>query len=385
MTGSRWAHIRTSFRTHGLESAAARTMDFWSVHGPLGPSSFWSEHLEPALAASRTTSPLPDLVIGGDWNALPDPSRDCLFGRPAACSWPPIGALLARHSLLDVARPLRPEDRRFSRVTTGTSSRILTAKRLDAIWTGPQLLALATPARYTDTTSDHRAVSITFHFGVPVNSPSQPFHRPYSRWTLHPGVIRAPSFRRALASFCTDLTPPPGPANQPPDLPWPDFERRLRAVAMIESRSVGRSLSFSRASVRDLGLRLENLDLASASAGPQLSALLGALHTARLLADDSSSLHAIHPTSSGVFRPSTWMARANEANGGAKITALMDARGLSGHTETHLLSATHAFFQSLYESVPPSLPREHHSSLLLLHCTVHLLPSDVDSLDLPFT
>ncbi|KAE8218135.1 hypothetical protein CF319_g7929 [Tilletia indica] len=383
--GPRWVSLQTTARIHGLESAAARSMDFWSIHGPLGPSAFWSDDLGPALAATRSSAPLPDLIIGADWNALPDPSRDCLFGRQAACPWHPIGAVLAPHLLIDVARHLRPEDRRFSRVTTGPSSTIKSAKRLDSVWTTPALLPFATPARYTDTSSDHRAVTLKFDFGTPPNLPDQPFRRPFSRWTLHPGVLRDPSFRRAIESFCTDLTPPPGPLDQPPTIPWSEFERRLRTVAMIESRVLGRSLSSSRASIRDLGLRLERLDLTSPSSGSHLHNLLSALSTARLLAQDSASMDAINPASAGVFRPSTWMSRANEANGGAQITSLLNAQGHSGHTESHLLSATHIFFQTLYTSLPPSPPRFLHATLLLTHCSVRLQAADIDSLSLPFS
>ncbi|CAD6974357.1 unnamed protein product, partial [Tilletia controversa] len=108
-------------------------MDLWSVHGPVRPSTFWTDDVGPALATSRIGSPLPDLIIGADWNALPDPIRDSLHGTGASCSWSPIAAVLAAHQLGDVDRILRPEERVFSRIVRGPGHSISSAKRLDSI------------------------------------------------------------------------------------------------------------------------------------------------------------------------------------------------------------------------------------------------------------
>ncbi|CAD6958729.1 unnamed protein product, partial [Tilletia laevis] len=365
-SGSRWAHMQTSIRTAGLESAAAINMDLWSVHGPVRPSTFWTDDLGPALAASRTGSPLPDLIIGADWNALPDPTRDSLHGTGASCSWSPIAAVLTAHQLGDVDRVLRPEERVFSRIVRGPGHSISSAKRLDSIWASPRLLPLASPARYVDTTSDHRAVSIAFDLGQTRPSHLTGHSRPWSRWTLHPGTLRNPTFRRVLNDFATDITPPPGTAFLPdPIAAWADFERRLRSVAQTEARAVGQSHLIARTAARDIELRLEGLDLDLPGAGNTLAELTAALLVARQIRLDTAQMSAVDPRLVNVFRPSTWLNRANDTSEVTRISSLLNSSGHGGTTDTHLLDAVWAFYQSLYTPNPSSALRTSHITTLL--------------------
>ncbi|KAE8187288.1 hypothetical protein CF335_g7216, partial [Tilletia laevis] len=385
-SGSRWAHMQTSIRTAGLESAAAINMDLWSVHGPVRPSTFWTDDVGPALATSRIGSPLPDLIIGADWNALPDPIRDSLHGTGASCSWSPIAAVLAAHQLGDVDRILRPEERVFSRIVRGPGHSISSAKRLDSIWASPRLLPLASPARYVDTTSDHRAVSIAFDLGQTRPSHLTGHSRPWSRWTLHPGTLRDPTFRRVLNDFATDITPPPGTAFLPdPIAAWTDFERRLRSVAQTEARSVGQSHLIARTAARDIELRLEGLNLDLPGAGNTLAELTAALLVARQIRLDTAQMSAVDPRLVNVFRPSTWLNRANDTSEVTRISSLLNSSGHGGTTDTHLLDTVWAFYQSLYTPNPSSALRTSHITTLLSTPTNRISTHHGQSLSLPFT
>ncbi|KAL9935631.1 hypothetical protein V8E36_005208 [Tilletia maclaganii] len=126
----------------GRTSAAQTVANIWSIHGPHVDIDFWTRCLEPAVHVQlETTRPDADLVLGGDWNAIPDQSRDSLYH---------------------------------------------TAASNPCIWVNRRLLDLADEASQSPTSSDHFAASICLRVADPVVPPTTRVWKP---WTLHPGIL----------------------------------------------------------------------------------------------------------------------------------------------------------------------------------------------------
>ncbi|CAD6953553.1 unnamed protein product, partial [Tilletia laevis] len=96
-------------------------------------------------------------------------------------------------------------------------------------------------------------------------------------------------------------------------------------------------------------------------------------------------MSAVDPRLVNVFRPSTWLNRANDTSEVTRISSLLNSSGHGGTTDTHLLDAVWAFYQSLYTPNPSSALRTSHITTLLSTPTNRISTHHGQSLSLPFT
>ncbi|KAE8192004.1 hypothetical protein CF336_g4610 [Tilletia laevis] len=232
--GLRWTYALLTRTTPIL--GTAYTIAVWSIHGPFDIVSW-----EDIAAEMRTHVPPPGtpILIGADWNSIPDPLLDPLTGSPTAIPWSTPAAAIAPTATVDLFRLLRPDDVSwtFARTTTRPDgSSHVSARRLDSIWGSPDLLPLFQDTSVVSTSSDHRAVGVSFanpFSATPLTAASGAI-TPYRPWSLHPGLWNEPLFISALdhfaptlplprprstqnasPSFCKDGTLPLQPPEQP--------------------------------------------------------------------------------------------------------------------------------------------------------------------------
>ncbi|CAD6912437.1 unnamed protein product [Tilletia caries] len=316
--GPRWAYAHATIRPLGPASAAITALDLWSVHGPVRDFSFWPTTW---LEAIRTHTRAGDAIVGADWNATPDPARDSLRGT------------------------------------------IASAKRIDSIWSSTRLLRFAKHTKFSYTTSDHRATSVSFDMAVAFTPPTTYHQRP---WSLHPGTLRSQSFRNAIHRSITQIGPPHPHLTGPQKIvQWQDYLLRLRDITRLESIKVGQSLKRLRNDFTTIERIADNLDLANSEDAIRLPNLLSRIQTARDLLTDKLSVGSIKPSSTHAFRPSSWMSGALQRTGGTTyIKRLRATTGTITTDESRMLDITHAFFTDLY--CPPNPPSTYLTDQTLL-------------------
>ncbi|KAE8243609.1 hypothetical protein A4X06_0g6199 [Tilletia controversa] len=225
--GLRWTYALLTRTTPIL--GTAYTIAVWSIHGPFDIVSW-----EDIAAEMRTHVPPPGtpILIGADWNSIPDPLLDPLTGSPTAIPWSTPAAAIAPTATVDLFRLLRPDDVSwtFARTTTRPDgSSHVSARRLDSIWGSPDLLPLFQDTSVVSTSSDHRAVGVSFanpFSATPLTAASGAI-TPYRPWSLHPGLWNEPLFISALDHFAPTL-PLPRPrstVNREPDTTWTALEQ----------------------------------------------------------------------------------------------------------------------------------------------------------------
>ncbi|KAE8262400.1 hypothetical protein A4X03_0g2485 [Tilletia caries] len=357
-----WDLAASAAARHPL--AASAPVDLWSVHGPLRHPLYWVDTFKTALLLHSPPTLTHHLIIGADWNSLPNPQKDSLHGTPGSIPWTAVAPALEAHDLVDILRLLQPDAPVFTRFSLLPNKKIRSAKRLDSIWTSKPLSNLAVDCRFGDTASDHRAASVTFFIALP---PAPPTIRPWTRWTLHPGCLRSPLFRNAITDFTSHVPPPSDPMPGPQLITtWTNYERRLRAVCQSQSRLIGRTMVQARLDRAQLENSLETLDLTRPEHAAQLAPLLDALHIARLLSDDSFSLTVTNSTQAHSFRSSSWLAESYRRTGSDSIPSILGPSGAIVTALHQRLDATFAFYSSLYTPLPDS-DRRRDCTALLLH------------------
>ncbi|CAD6925491.1 unnamed protein product [Tilletia laevis] len=336
--GPRWAYAHATIRPLGPASAAITALDLWSVHGPVRDFSFWPTTW---LEAIRTHTRAGDAIVGADWNATPDPARDSLRGT------------------------------------------IASAKRIDSIWSSTRLLRFAKHTKFSYTTSDHRATSVSFDMAVAFTPPTTYHQRP---WSLHPGTLRSQSFRNAIHRSITQIGPPHPHLTGPQKIvQWQDYLLRLRDITRLESIKVGQSLKRLRNDFTTIERIADNLDLANSEDAIRLPNLLSRIQTARDLLTDKLSVGSIKPSSTHAFRPSSWMSGALQRTGGTTyIKRLRATTGTITTDESRMLDITHAFFTDLY--CPPNPPSTYltDQTLLLSSASTTFKSEDIAMLASPY-
>ncbi|KAE8227786.1 hypothetical protein CF326_g7304 [Tilletia indica] len=378
--GPRWAYAQISLRPLGPSSAAITTMDVWSIHGPVQSFSFWNTTWTTARDAHSRSI---DTIIGADWNAIPDPSRDSLRATPGSCPWSTINPTLAPMNVYDAYRYMLPEGRSFTRMVTTATGTISSAKRLDSIWISRRLLQYASHPRFGPTSSDHHAAAISLDLGVAFTPPPPPKTQP---WVLHPGNLRATSFRVAMLAACSEIGPPL-PTTSPDQAvrQWSDFILRIRDIARSESIRVGRALKATRDNLGSYERQVEALDLTSPAHARRFPILLSRIHRARRLLQDSEAISATSHTKLKAFRPSNWSAALLHRTGGSQnIRKLYESAGTKTEDPDRILQLVHIFYSNLY--TPPSPPANHAYSRaqLLSASETTFTTEDRKALDCPF-
>ncbi|KAE8227762.1 hypothetical protein CF326_g7330, partial [Tilletia indica] len=381
-TGPRWAYAQARLRPLGPSSAAITAVDLWSIHGPLREClPFWSTTWP---AARDSLSKSADTIIGADWNAVPDPSRDSLMGTPGSCPWSLVGPALTPLGIQDTYRSLCPEGRSYSRIALSRTGSIRSAKRIDSIWMSSRLQRFARHPRFAPTSSDHHAVAISLAIDVAFTPPTERHERP---WTLHPGLLHDPQFRSSVLAAVTEMGPPMPPS---PSLSrvtqWQDYICRLRDVCRNASIPAGRRLKALRNSVVALERQVSALSLTNELDLRQLPILLSNLQAARRMADEAVKIGTTSRRIPHAFHPTSWLETALTRTGGShSIRALRDVDGGITSDPDRMLTIVHAFFSDLYSEPPLSPIHDWGRDLLRAHARTKFLPEDVLALDAPFS
>ncbi|CAD6903710.1 unnamed protein product [Tilletia controversa] len=379
--GPRWAFAQASIKPLGATSAAITTLDLWSIHGPVKNLTFWATEW---TTARETYSSSSDTLIGADWNATPNPLRDSLNGTPGSCPWSLIGPTLTPLHIQDAFRHCCPDSRSYSRIALDAAGNITSAKRIDSIWASTRLLPFTKHPRFSPTTSDHHAVSISLAMDVAFTPEPRTALHP---WTLHPGATNDIQFRRTLLDTCDELgLPSPTILTEDRIATWEDYIRRLRDVARTESIRVGQRLKDIRTSLTTLGQEVENLHLPNPDDAKRLPLLLKRLNKARDQAYAHAAIATTDKATLDVFRPSSWINTSLARSGNSHtIQRLRNSRGTTTSDPDAMSKIARSFFAELYSAPPPEPNYNWCQARLLQSASTRFTPEDIQSLESPFS
>ncbi|KAL9937347.1 hypothetical protein V8E36_003756 [Tilletia maclaganii] len=239
-SGDRWVYARLLARAPLFEHAPSlRTFHVWSIHGPF-EEQFWindAPGLRRLVGMDLDTSVV---LVGADWNSVPDPRLDDIRGGSERVRWQAIQPHLDHLRLFDAARWLHPDTLLASRTRTvraaRTTDRQTSARRIDSVW----ISTIARPAvrEYVAavTRSDHDAVDLR------LGPASKPVirSRPAQQWKLHPWVPLDPEGYYRLRTWAEEINGIEPLGGQPFRWDsWATYKDRLRVYCLEISRLIG--------------------------------------------------------------------------------------------------------------------------------------------------
>ncbi|KAE8229228.1 hypothetical protein CF326_g5806 [Tilletia indica] len=372
--GARWTHV--SLSSSSPICGSAHSVSVWSIHGP-----FHSQEWTVIAEAIESHSPPPGtpIIIGADWNSIPDPILDSLHGDPTGVPWHAPAAAIAPTNAVDIFRVLRPDT--FSWTFASPTS----ARRLDSVWASPELLSHVSSTDVASCRSDHRAVRVTFlqTSTAPSGEAAQaiaqlPPHRP---WSLHPGLWNDPVFSHELQAFAASYNPPPRSSRSAID-DWALYHGKLFTFLQPLARTVSSTQQWARADL-DLAKReLDALDLRDPHDADLLPVLLRRWRAACSSAASSASLRPGGHSSASALREGSWLFSSFASAASRTIPPLITQVGLAVSPAAKLQALT-AFYADLFSLRPVLVPTP--SSALLDAIQLRLDPSAGSTANTPFT
>ncbi|KAE8219019.1 hypothetical protein CF319_g7207 [Tilletia indica] len=382
-TGPRWAHVLLTSSSPIVDSHTQIAL--WSIHGPFTTSAW-----EPIATAIRDHPAPPDtpVFIGADWNAVPDPLLDSLTGTPTGVPWSAPAFAIAPTDTIDLFRSLRPVDRSwtFARTTSlADGSCRVSARRLDSIW-GPALaLPFVLRTSVCSTSSDHRAVGVSFaSLTAPTVAPGASSLPAYRPWSLHPGLWNDPAFVTSLRHFADTYHPPTDLSTDTPVIVWRAFHAELRDFLRPLSRRGGTSQILSRLDLDASRAALDSLDLRHPEAAVLLPHLLHRWRAATSAASAAAHLRPGGHTTASALRAGSWLYSSHRSASTRAFPPLRTPAGLTASPQEQLDIFT-AFYQDLFAPRPPSPLTPTACETLLATIQLRLTPPVAASIGAPFT
>ncbi|KAE8247985.1 hypothetical protein A4X03_0g6904, partial [Tilletia caries] len=361
----------------------------WSIHGPFDPAA-WTPICD-AIRRFSTPANTP-IIIAADWNSVPDPLLDSLTGTPTRIPWCFPAAAIAPSETVDLFRLLRPDDVSWTyarTVTRADGTSHTSARRLDSIWGSPALLPLVYSTTVLSTSSDHRAVGVSFLLTGCNTDPSQSSpplesHLYASRrpWSLHPGLWDNPNFLPALEAFARCYNPPVDPSILSPSTSWNLFHISLLAFLQPLARSIGQEQLAARHDLVTAQRDLDQLNIREPDAARRLPSLLLRWRSALGATQSSENLRPGGHTTAAALRAGSWLF-STFASAASRSFPPLRVTGGFARTSSAKLAALSDFYSSLFSARPaPSLP---DSSLLLRSIQLRLDEPATRALNTPFS
>lgn len=200
-----------------------RLLHIWSIHAPPihdARLEFWSRDV-PNISILDAAAPGEHsaAIIGADWNAVPSPMIDDFPPTRSYSRLMPLGQL-AQAGLVDSFRTLHPNGVAYTRHQV-THGQLVSARRIDSIWTSHSLVPYLQSVQTSPSTSDHSVVTLS------LQSSKQRTELGPGIWRLHREAHLQPGFELRLSQYVQQL---PQATSQPPIQAWYSFVERIRAT-----------------------------------------------------------------------------------------------------------------------------------------------------------
>ncbi|KAE8186691.1 hypothetical protein CF328_g7155, partial [Tilletia controversa] len=397
--------VRSSPLSH---TALGSHFSFGPLLCPLSPASFIIIIVAlqfPVFCALLLLHPSPSLIfyllspshcLSFRSSASPESNFITIFfllrGTPTRIPWCFPAAAIAPSETVDLFRLLRPDDVSWTyarTVTRADGTSHTSARRLDSIWGSPALLPLVYSTTVLSTSSDHRAVGVSFLLTGCNTDPSQSSpplesHLYASRrpWSLHPGLWDNPNFLPALEAFARCYNPPVDPSILSPSTSWNLFHISLLAFLQPLARSIGQEQLAARHDLVTAQRDLDQLNIREPDAARRLPSLLLRWRSALGATQSSENLRPGGHTTAAALRAGSWLF-STFASAASRSFPPLRVTGGFARTSSAKLAALSDFYSSLFSARPaPSLP---DSSLLLRSIQLRLDEPATRALNTPFS
>lgn len=355
-----------------------RLLHIWSINAPPihdARLEFWSRDV-PDISILDAAAPGEHSAafIGADWNAVPSPMIDDFPPTRSYSRLMPLGQL-AHAGLVDSFRTLHPNGVAYTRHQV-TDGQLVSARRIDSIWTSHSLVPYLQSVQTSPSTSDHSVVTLS------LQSSKERTELGSGIWRLHREAHLQPGFELRLSQYVQQL---PQATSQPPIQAWYSFVERIRATTANIANSQRQQSQKHARKRNQISSKLSQIDIRHGDENRRR--FLELLTMLRLIdrteaADTVKKRRALHELN--MFVPTAWIIPKLESRAFASLPALKDCEG-THESLAAKLDAIRRFYTTFFTPTSADQTSEEASSVLLSSVRRKITSATRHKCDSPFT